>query len=111
MEEVEKKGISGKIIVLGIFLATFFCSFSGQINDLITVKYLPEQFAGDSVMFGFTFSAFSLGKILTMISFAKLSDRIGRKKGFTSSVFVVFLRNFFSRYCSDSTSIYDFSLN
>ena len=63
MEEVEKKGTSGKVIVLGIFLATFFCSFSGQINDLITVKFLPEQFAGDSVMFGFTFSAFSLGKI------------------------------------------------
>jgi len=80
MEEVEKKGTSGKVIVLGIFLATFFCSFSGQINDLITVKYLPVQFAGDSVMFGFTFSAFSLGKIFTMILFAKLSDRIGRKK-------------------------------
>nr|QEE14977.1 bicyclomycin/multidrug efflux system [Candidatus Prometheoarchaeum syntrophicum] len=31
-------------------------------------------------MFAFTFSAFSLGKILTMILFAKLSDRIGRKK-------------------------------
>ena len=80
MEKVEKKESSGKVIVLGIFLATFFCSLSGQINDLITVKYLPEQFTGDSIMFGFTFSMFSLGKILTMILFARLSDQIGRKK-------------------------------
>ncbi len=80
MENVEKKRKPGKIIVLGIFLATFFCSLSGQINDLITVKYLPQQFGGDSVMFGFTFSIFSLGKILTMILFARLSDKIGRKK-------------------------------
>ena len=80
MENFEKKKSSGKIVVIGIFLATFFCSFSGQINDLITVKYLPEQFGGDSVMFGFTFSIFSLGKILTMILFARLSDKIGRKK-------------------------------
>jgi len=80
MENVEKKKSSGKFIVFGIFLATFFCSFSGQINDFITVKYLPLEFGGDSVMFGFTFSIFSLGKILTMILFARLSDRIGRKK-------------------------------
>jgi len=80
MENVEKKKSSGKFIILGIFLATFFCSFSGQINDFVTVKYLPLEFGGDSVMFGFTFSIFSLGKILTMILFARLSDRIGRKK-------------------------------
>ena len=82
MENVEKKKSSGKFIVFGIFLATFFCSFSGQINDFITVKYLPLEFGGDSVMFGITFSIFSIGKILTMILFARLSDRIGRKKIF-----------------------------
>lgn len=80
MENIEKQNSSEKVIVLGIFLATFFCSFSGQINDLITAKYLPLEFGGDSIMFGFTFSIFSLGKILTMILFASLSDRIGRKK-------------------------------
>jgi MFS family permease len=80
MENVGKKKTSGKVIVFGIFLATFFCSLSGQINDFITVKYLPIEFGGDSVMYGFTFSMFSLGRILTMIIFARLSDRIGRKK-------------------------------
>ena len=80
MENAEIHTPPRKIITLGIFLATFLCALTGQINDLVTVKYLPAQFGGDSVMFGFTFSMFSLGKILTMILFASLSDRYGRKK-------------------------------
>ena len=80
MENAEIHTTPRKIITLGIFLATFLCALTGQINDLVTVKYLPAQFGGDSVMFGFTFSMFSLGKILTMILFASLSDRYGRKK-------------------------------
>ncbi len=109
MKNVEKKN-PRKIIVLGIFLATFFCSLSGQINDLITVKYLPEQFEGDSVMFGITFSIFSLGKIITMILFARLSDQIGRKKILLLAFFLYSIGTFLAGIAQTPTQFMIFRL-
>ncbi|MCP4761890.1 MAG: MFS transporter [archaeon] len=66
-------------VISGLFLAVLFCALSGQINDIVSAKYLPAQFGANSGIFTLTFTFFSLGRFFTVITFSKLSDRIGRK--------------------------------
>ncbi len=44
-----------KIAIVGLYIAVFVNTFVGVCNDIISAKYLPIEFGGDSATFGLTF--------------------------------------------------------
>jgi MFS family permease len=68
-----------RLAMVGLNVAVLFSTATGQINDIVSARYLPMAFQGNSSMFGLTFTFFSAGKLLMMFPMARLSDRIGRK--------------------------------
>jgi len=68
-----------RLAMVGLNVAVLFSTAAVQINDIVSARYLPMAFQGDSSMFGLTFTFFSAGKLLMMFPMARLSDRIGRK--------------------------------
>lgn len=69
-----------KWTLIGIYIAVFFMMLSGQINDVVIARYVVEEFHASTTLYSWILSIMNLGKVLTILPFSMLSDKIGRKK-------------------------------
>lgn len=91
-----------RFILIIICLATFQTPFMGSALNL-ALPAIAETFSLDAVTLGWTVSIYLLSSAIFAVPFAKLGDIWGRKKMFTSGVFVLIVSSVLCIFATDIT--------